>query len=132
MIPPYLPMLATAAQPFDSDEYVFEVKWDGVRALAEASPERWRLWGRGLADYTDRYPELAVLRRLPGGAVAATGTSGANRNKAKQHGKYLVIVGSLSLPPPSEPVDSCLTVTLPSLPGRPSDRAESSRLPECD
>jgi DNA ligase D-like protein (predicted ligase) len=69
MITPCLPMLATAAQPFDSDEHVFEVKWDGVRALAEVSQQHWRLWGRGLADYTDRYPELAVLRRLPGGTL---------------------------------------------------------------
>jgi ATP-dependent DNA ligase len=27
-------MLATKAAPFDSDDYLFEVKWDGVRALA--------------------------------------------------------------------------------------------------
>jgi len=45
------------------------VKWDGVRALAGVSQEYWRLWGRGLADYTERYPELAVLRRLPPGTV---------------------------------------------------------------
>ena len=25
-----LPMLAVASAPFDSPEYVFEVKWDGV------------------------------------------------------------------------------------------------------
>jgi hypothetical protein len=29
----------------------------------------WRLWGRELADYRDRYPELHVLRRLPSGTV---------------------------------------------------------------
>ena len=28
-----------------------------------------RIWGRELADYTDRYPELDVLRRLPSGTV---------------------------------------------------------------
>jgi len=66
---PCLPMLATAAQPFDSDQHVFEVKWDGVRALAGVSEGHWRLWGRGLTDYTERYPELAVLRRLPAGTV---------------------------------------------------------------
>jgi bifunctional non-homologous end joining protein LigD len=69
MITPCLPMLATASPPFDSDDHVFEVKWDGVRALAGVSGEHWRLWGRGLAEYTDRYPELAVLRRLPPGTV---------------------------------------------------------------
>ena len=29
-----LPMLATKAAPFDAEDYLFEVKWDGVRALA--------------------------------------------------------------------------------------------------
>src|SRR5271163_3918975 len=64
-----LPMLATAAAPFDSDDYVFEVKWDGVRALAGVSAGQWQLWGRQGVDYTSRYPELAVLRRLPAGTV---------------------------------------------------------------
>src|SRR6202158_6450532 len=64
-----LPMLATAAAPFDAEDYLFEVKWDGVRALAESALGRWRLWGRTGADYTPRYPELAVLGRLPAGTV---------------------------------------------------------------
>jgi bifunctional non-homologous end joining protein LigD len=42
------------------------VKWDGIRALAASEGGgRWRLWGRAAADYTLRYPELAVLSRLP-------------------------------------------------------------------
>ena len=28
-----LPMLAKAGEPFDSDDYLFEIKWDGTRAL---------------------------------------------------------------------------------------------------
>jgi len=64
-----LPMLATRAVPFDSDQYLFEVKWDGVRALAAIENRRWRLWGRNGSDYTERYPELAVLRRLPSGTI---------------------------------------------------------------
>jgi len=64
-----LPMLATAAAPFDSDQHVFEVKWDGIRALAATAEGRWRLWGRGGNDYTERYPELEILRRLPAGTV---------------------------------------------------------------
>src|SRR5262249_36202735 len=64
-----LPMLATRAVPFDSDQYLFEVKWDGVRALAAIENRRWRLWGRGGNDYTQRYPELDMLRRLPSGTI---------------------------------------------------------------
>jgi ATP-dependent DNA ligase len=69
MSAPYLPMLATAAAPFDAADYLFEVKWDGVRALALAGGRGWRLWGRHGVDYQARYPELAVLRRLPAGTV---------------------------------------------------------------
>ena len=64
-----LPMLATRAVPFDSGRYLFEVKWDGVRALAAIDKGRWRLWGRGGSDYTERYPELEILRRLPAGTI---------------------------------------------------------------
>src|SRR5262249_32232178 len=64
-----VPMLATPAAPFDSEAYLFEVKWDGVRALAAIETGRWRLWGRRGTDYTARSPELAVLGRLPSGSV---------------------------------------------------------------
>jgi DNA ligase D-like protein (predicted ligase) len=64
-----LPMLATAAAPFDAADFSFEVKWDGVRALAAVAGTTWSLWGRGGVDYTARYPELAVLGRLPPGTV---------------------------------------------------------------
>ena len=65
----FLPMLAVRGEPFDSPRHLFEVKWDGVRAVAAVEGGRWQVWGRGLADYQLRYPELEVLRRLPGGTV---------------------------------------------------------------
>jgi hypothetical protein len=61
--------LAVAAKPFDSSEYCFEIKYDGVRALAAVDEMGWRLWGRERADYTIRYPELDELRRLPAGTL---------------------------------------------------------------
>ena len=66
---PFAPMLAVQAEPFDSAEYLFEVKWDGVRALAGHDGGGWRLWGRDLADYRSRYPELAALAALPAGTA---------------------------------------------------------------
>jgi ATP-dependent DNA ligase len=69
MLPSVVPMLAVAAEPFDSPEYCFEVKYDGIRALAAVDESGWRLWGRERADYKDRYPELDVLRRLPAGTL---------------------------------------------------------------
>jgi ATP-dependent DNA ligase len=62
-------MLSTSAKPFDDPGCVFDVKWDGVRALASVEGKRQRLWGREAVDYTDRYPELEILRRLPSGTM---------------------------------------------------------------
>jgi bifunctional non-homologous end joining protein LigD/DNA ligase-1 len=69
MLPRVLPMLAVAAEPFDSPEYCFEIKYDGVRALAAVDEAGWRVWGRERADYTARYPELDILRLLPAGTL---------------------------------------------------------------
>ena len=69
MLPQLLPMLAVPSLPFDSPKHHFEIKWDGVRALAAVDTDGWRLWGRERSDYTARYPELDVLRRLPVGSL---------------------------------------------------------------
>lgn len=62
------PMLATLSdQAFDDPDWLFEVKWDGVRALATVKrPSRGtdgstRLVSRLDNDITDGYPELAAL-----------------------------------------------------------------------
>ncbi len=60
-----VPMLARAgALPGDGDEsWAYEIKWDGVRAVAYSQPGTLRLESRNLLDLTDRYPELARLNR---------------------------------------------------------------------
>jgi bifunctional non-homologous end joining protein LigD len=63
------PMLATSTEPFDDHDYLFEIKWDGVRALAAVEDSGIRLWGREAPTNSGRYPELAVLRQLPAGTV---------------------------------------------------------------
>ena len=68
-MPQLQPMLAVASAPFDGAEYCFEIKWDGIRALAAVDESGWRLWGRDGADYTRRYPELEVVRRWPQGTL---------------------------------------------------------------
>jgi DNA ligase D-like protein (predicted ligase) len=77
-----LPMLAMKAAPFDAEDYFFEVKWDGVRALAAVEQHSWSLWGRHGVDYTARYPELAVLRRLPRGTVVDGELVALNQGRA--------------------------------------------------
>jgi bifunctional non-homologous end joining protein LigD len=59
-----VPMLArTAELPADDDRWAFEIKWDGVRAIAYSTPGELRLESRNLNDITDSYPELARLGR---------------------------------------------------------------------
>ncbi len=63
------PMLAKRRAPFDSQEHLFELKWDGTRALAFVDSHGYRLVNRHRADVTDRYPELGFLNDLPTGIV---------------------------------------------------------------
>jgi bifunctional non-homologous end joining protein LigD len=56
------PMLARpGAMPADPSGWAFEVKWDGVRALAYCRPGRLRLESRGGNDITAAYPEVRGL-----------------------------------------------------------------------
>jgi bifunctional non-homologous end joining protein LigD len=59
------PMLATPAdQPFDSPEWLYEIKWDGYRALAFVADGAVRLVSRNRNDLTGQYPELHELPKL--------------------------------------------------------------------
>ncbi len=63
-------MLASPGSPFDSDDYLYEIKWDGIRALAFFGEGLARLQGRKLTDSSDRYPEiLTALRALDGEGI---------------------------------------------------------------
>ncbi len=56
------PMLATKGTRVPSgDEWVHEIKWDGVRLLADVTPERARFTSRNENDVTGGYPELQEL-----------------------------------------------------------------------
>src|SRR5882757_6425976 len=56
------PMLATLADhPFSDPNWLFEIKWDGVRALARIENGDLALRSRNAIDITKRYPELASL-----------------------------------------------------------------------
>jgi bifunctional non-homologous end joining protein LigD len=58
------PMLARAGRMApDEREWAFEIKWDGVRAIAYSLPGELRLQSRNLKEITDSYPELARLNR---------------------------------------------------------------------
>ncbi|MGH7432778.1 MAG: DNA ligase D, partial [Candidatus Methylomirabilales bacterium] len=77
-------MLATLAErPFSGKEWLFEVKYDGVRVLAHRQGEAVELYGRSGRVITGRYPDLVnALRALPveefliDGEIAALDESG--------------------------------------------------------
>jgi bifunctional non-homologous end joining protein LigD len=61
--PTYEPMMAVlTGQPFDDDEWLFEVKWDGHRCLANLG-QATRLTSRTRRDMTAQFPELIDLHR---------------------------------------------------------------------
>ena len=56
------PMLATLTdRPFSDPNWLFEIKWDGVRALARIENDALTLRSRTGVDMDKRYPELASL-----------------------------------------------------------------------
>ena len=69
------PMLSSAGeQPFRRRGWLFELKYDGVRALAERRGGRVRIFARSGADRTAQYGEVAnALRHLPIGEAILDG-----------------------------------------------------------
>jgi bifunctional non-homologous end joining protein LigD len=64
-------MLATPAnEPPDGEGWAFEIKWDGVRALAFLDESGTRIGSRRGEDTTPRYPELAPMAEALGGREA--------------------------------------------------------------
>ncbi|MBA2522024.1 MAG: DNA ligase [Solirubrobacterales bacterium] len=65
------PMKARLAElPKDDDGWGYEIKWDGVRAIAYCATGRVRLESRTLRDITDAYPEIGALALELEGAEA--------------------------------------------------------------
>jgi bifunctional non-homologous end joining protein LigD len=65
------PMLASIADaPFDSNEWIYEIKWDGYRAIAEWEKGKLKFYSRNGLDFTDRYPSIAqALKKLNHDAI---------------------------------------------------------------
>src|SRR5438270_13503757 len=93
------PMQAASAEaPFSSEEYLFEVKWDGLRCLLFVGHDgSCRLQDRALGEITSRAPELAGVARqvMPGtvldGELVSTDSEGrpddqALRQRLSGHG----------------------------------------------
>jgi len=60
-IPLLKPMLAVKSNPFDSEEYLFEVKWDGYRAMVYLDSGATQIRSRNQKDITGVFPELGNI-----------------------------------------------------------------------
>jgi bifunctional non-homologous end joining protein LigD len=61
-LPELAPMMATLRdEAFDDPKWIFEPKWDGIRALAVCQHDETMLLSRNHRDITKSYPELAKM-----------------------------------------------------------------------
>jgi bifunctional non-homologous end joining protein LigD len=62
------PMLACLIdKPFNDKEWLFEIKWDGYRAIAEIDENKVLLYSRNLQSFNDHFPQIVKsLERLKG------------------------------------------------------------------
>src|SRR5689334_5716665 len=77
---------AIAERPPNGEEWLFEIKWDGVRALAFVDHEEVHLQSRSGLRCERQYPELAVLphhvaasRAILDGEIAVLDAKGVSR-----------------------------------------------------
>jgi bifunctional non-homologous end joining protein LigD len=87
-----LQLAKLGGDPFDGEEWLFEIKYDGVRALALREGAEVRLYGRNQTEITERYPEVALaLRSLPfdrfalDGEIVVHGPDGRPNFQLLQH-----------------------------------------------
>lgn len=53
------PMLAkTADAPFSDPDYLYEIKWDGYRAIAEINGKETKIYSRNNQNFTNDYPKI--------------------------------------------------------------------------
>ena len=66
------PMMATLADalPVDDEQWAYEMKWDGVRAVVHVDGGRPTAWSRNDIDITDTYPELRAMAESMGSTQA--------------------------------------------------------------
>jgi bifunctional non-homologous end joining protein LigD len=55
----YKPMLATpVSKAFDDKDWIFEIKWDGYRAIAECKKKEVKLYSRNGLSFLEKYPAI--------------------------------------------------------------------------
>ena len=57
-------LLEEIDKPFNSNEYIYELKFDGIRAIIFASPQKVVIQSRNRQDITHLYPELQKISKI--------------------------------------------------------------------
>lgn len=57
-------LLKEADKPFNSKDYIYEIKYDGIRACIYVSPNSFQIISRNKIDMTNIYPELKSIQNL--------------------------------------------------------------------
>jgi len=105
------PMLATLVEkPFDSPDWIFEIKWDGYRALAYKKNEQLELLSRNNKSFLKKFPDIVdELKNIPGefildGEIVILDEHGKskfqllqNYQKRKEGTPYYYVFDTLSL-----------------------------------
>ncbi|HEY6421260.1 MAG TPA: DNA ligase D [Candidatus Binataceae bacterium] len=102
-----LSLAKTAERPFDSDKWLFEIKYDGVRALAIRDGRKVQLYARSGSDITEAYPEIVLaLNAMPferfaiDGEIVAPGDDGRpsfQRLQPRMHVRNAALARRLSV-----------------------------------
>jgi bifunctional non-homologous end joining protein LigD len=86
------PMLASLGdEPFDNKNWIFELKWDGYRAIAELDKKKVKLYSRNGLSFNERYPTLVSelagmnLRAVLDGEVVVFNEDGRPDFQKLQH-----------------------------------------------
>ncbi|MGA8927541.1 MAG: hypothetical protein WB462_15115, partial [Solirubrobacterales bacterium] len=108
------PMLAKPGEvpESDSDEWAYEIKWDGVRVLGYANHGKWRMLSRRQEEVTARYPELEAIAKAIGdraaildGEVVALDKDGRPRFQLIQSRMGLASAAAVKARMKEQPVD---------------------------
>ncbi len=108
------PMLAKPGMvpASDSEEWAYEIKWDGIRALGYARRGKWSILSRRLEDVTARYPELEGIAEalanhdaVVDGEVVALDADGRPRFQLIQSRMGLTSPGAVKAKMKQQPVD---------------------------
>ncbi|HKF52989.1 MAG TPA: DNA polymerase ligase N-terminal domain-containing protein, partial [Candidatus Acidoferrales bacterium] len=58
---PQVALATLAENPSSDPDWIFEIKWDGIRTIARVDNGKVRLWSRTKRDITPEFPELSAI-----------------------------------------------------------------------